>query len=176
VIIWLNGAFGVGKSTTGALLTQRSPRLRLFDPETVGSMLQANLGDRPVSDFQQWEPWRVLTPVVADEIARLTGQVLVVPQTVMVESRWHELERGLSQRGHEVLHVVLDAQEPIVRSRIEADGTESSAAPWRLDHLAAYATARPWLVDRADLVLDTTDLTPHDAADRVWSVVAAWMT
>jgi adenylylsulfate kinase-like enzyme len=51
VIIWLNGTFGAGKTTTGRLLSQRSQRLRLFDPEWVGYMLRENLGDYPVTDF-----------------------------------------------------------------------------------------------------------------------------
>ena len=176
MIIWINGTFGVGKTTTGALLTERSSRLRLFDPESVGSMLESNLADRPVADFQQWEPWRVLTPVVADELVRLTGQVLVAPQTVLDEGHWDELARGLAQRGHQVLHVLLDAVEEVVRRRIAADELEPSAKSWRLDHLPTYRSARPWLMSRADLVLDTTDLTLQGAADAIWSMAASRVT
>jgi adenylylsulfate kinase-like enzyme len=68
VIIWLNGTFGAGKTTTAGLLQDRSDRLRLFDPEWVGYMLRANLSDYPVPDFRHWESWRVLTPLVADEL------------------------------------------------------------------------------------------------------------
>lgn len=32
--------------------------------------------------------------------------------------------------------------------------------------------SRPWLTARADLVLDTTGLTPEEAADRVWKLAA----
>jgi hypothetical protein len=53
VIIWLNGAFGCGKTTTAAELRSLIPSSRLFDPETVGYMLRPNLADHPVSDFQQ---------------------------------------------------------------------------------------------------------------------------
>ena len=63
VIIWLNGTFGAGRTTTGRHLVQRSPRLRLFDPEWVGYMLRENLSDYPVADFRNWESWRVLTPI-----------------------------------------------------------------------------------------------------------------
>ena len=67
MIISFNGTFGVGKTTTARLLSQRNQRLRLFDPEWVGYMLRENLSDYPVTDFRHWESWRVLTPVVADE-------------------------------------------------------------------------------------------------------------
>ncbi|MDP9226337.1 MAG: ATP-binding protein [Actinomycetota bacterium] len=173
MIIWLNGTFGAGKTTTGALLTQKSHRLRLFDPESVGYMLRPNLTDHQVSDFRHWESWRVLTPIVADELIRFSGQSLVAPQTVLEENYWDELETGLSERGHEVLHVLLEAAERSLRGRIEADQVEVAAKPWRLEHMPKYAAARLWLVGRADLVLDTTYLTPQQAADRIWDVAAA---
>jgi 2-polyprenyl-3-methyl-5-hydroxy-6-metoxy-1,4-benzoquinol methylase len=57
VIIWLNGTFGCGKTSTAAELHSLVRSSRVFDPETVGYMLQPNLADRPVSDFQHWPPW-----------------------------------------------------------------------------------------------------------------------
>jgi hypothetical protein len=42
VIIWLNGTFGAGKTTTAAELLTLLPGSRLFDPETVGFMLRPN--------------------------------------------------------------------------------------------------------------------------------------
>jgi hypothetical protein len=173
VIIWLNGTFGAGKTTTAALLTEKRQRLRLFDPESVGYMLRPNLTDYPVTDFRHWEPWRVLTPFVADELMRFSGRSLVAPQTVLEENYWDELEAGLSARGHEVLHVLLEAEENVLRGRIEADQVELAAKPWRLGHLSRYACARRWIVRRADLVVDTTHLTPEQIADRIWDVAAA---
>lgn len=51
----------------------------MFDPERVGYMLRENLADFPVRDFRDWESWRILTPIVANEMIRLTGQSLVAP-------------------------------------------------------------------------------------------------
>jgi hypothetical protein len=172
VIIWLNGTFGVGKTTTAALVRERSTRLRLFDPESVGYMLRPNLIDHPVTDFRHWESWRVLTPMVADELIRFSGQSLVAAQTVLEENYWDELAKGLFERGHQVFHVLLEADDATVRSRIEGDQLEAFAIPWRLDHLTKYARSRHWMARRADLVLDTTNLTPQQAAGRIWDVTA----
>ncbi len=171
VIIWVNGTFGAGKTTISHLVADRSPGLRLFDPESVGYMLRPNLTDYPVRDFRDWESWRVLTPIVADEVARFSGQSLVAPQTVLEEAYWDELVHGLSQRGHDVLHVLLDADEDSLRARIEADIELAVASQGRLDHLSRYANARGWMSRRADLVVDTTELTPDEAADLVWDAV-----
>jgi hypothetical protein len=69
--------------------------------------------------------------------------------------------------------VLLEADETTMRARIEADLVEATARPWRLDHLPRYAEARPWMVRRADLVVDTTDLTPEQIADRVCEAVGS---
>ena len=75
MIIWLNGTFGCGKTSTAAELHSLIPDSRVFDPETVGYMLQPNLADHPVSDFQHWPPWRPLAVATATELlARFTGR------------------------------------------------------------------------------------------------------
>jgi hypothetical protein len=168
VIIWLNGTFGAGKTTTARLLQAKSESLRVFDPEWVGYMLRANLADYPVADFRHWPSWRILTPLVADELTRFCGQSLVAPQTVLEEDYWDELMQGLAARGHDVLLVVLEAKEPVLRERIEVDEEEVGAKQWRLDHLTKYEDARPWLTARADLMVDTTHLLPQRVADLVW--------
>ena len=172
MIIWLNGTFGAGKTTTARRVAARDPRLRLFDPEWVGYMLVNNLADHEFTDFQQLESWRRLVPVVADEVVSVTRQHLVAVQTVLDEGYWRELRSGLVAHGHEVLHVLVEAGEEVMRRRIAADEEEPGAMRWRLDHLGAYAAARPWLTASADLVVDTTDLTPEDAADHVGKYVA----
>jgi hypothetical protein len=171
VIIWVNGAFGVGKTTTSALLASKSSRLRLFDPESVGFMLRPNLRDHPVRDFRDWESWRVLTPIVADELVRFSGQSLVAPQTVLEEAYWDELVRGFTQRGHDVFHALLEADEQTMRARIERDKELAPARQGRLTALVRYAEAREWTVRRADLLVDTTHLTPHQVADHIWEAV-----
>jgi hypothetical protein len=176
VIIWLNGTFGVGKTTTAALLSEKSRRLRMFDPETVGYMLRPHLTDHPVADFQDWEPWRVLTPIVADELIRFSGQSLVTPQTVLEETYWDQLVRGLTERGHGVLHVLLEADEPTMRSRIAGDTELALARQWRLGHLPRFAEARSWIARRADLIVDATRLTAEQVAASVWDVAKEQIT
>jgi hypothetical protein len=46
-------------------------------------MLRPNLTDYQVTDFRHWESWRVLTPIVADELVRFRGQSLVAPHAVL---------------------------------------------------------------------------------------------
>lgn len=167
VILWVNGTFGVGKTTTANVIRERDSKWRVFDPEWVGYMLRANLGDLDVADFQELPPWRSLVPQVAHEISSLTGDSLVTVQSVLVETYWNELRKGFAERQLDVFHVLLDAQADTLHARITSDQVEGGAERWRLDHIAAYESARPWMTACADLVVDTTRLTAAEAALRI---------
>ena len=161
MIVWLNGTFGCGKTTTAAELRSLIPSSRLFDPETVGYMLRPNLADHPVSDFQHWPPWRSLVVATATELARFTGQHLIAPQTILTRAYLEQIFAGLSEAGLRVFHVLLDADEEILRERIQGS---PEAQAWRLAHLAGYRASRSWMIPAADVVVDTGRRTPSSAA------------
>lgn len=168
MIVWLNGAFGSGKTTTAGKLISLMESSRLFDPETVGYMLQPNLTDHPVPDFQHWPPWRPLVVAAARELASYTGQHLITPQTILVRPYLQQILTGLRDAGQPVFHVVLDADEETLRQRIR-DSDEAPA--WRLAHLADYRQSRPWLIAAADLVVDTGHRTPTETARHIASAL-----
>jgi broad-specificity NMP kinase len=173
VIVWLNGTFGVGKTTTSSRLVALSDQLRHFDPEWVGYMLANNLTDHTVSDFQQYPSWRRLVPVVADEVIRFTGQDLVAAQSVLVEDYWREITRGLADLGHDVFHVVLDADADTLHARIDSDDAEPERIrPWRHRHVEVYQAALTWLRPAADLVIDTVANDASGVARRIDAAVA----
>lgn len=161
MIVWLNGTFGAGKTTTAAELLTLVPGSRLFDPETVGYMLRPNLADHRVTDFQHWPPWRALVAAAAAELARYTGQHLIAPQTVLIQDYMEEIIAALNAAGQKIFHVVLDADDATLRARVEAS---DEAQEWRLAHLPEYQSARAWLLRAADLVIDTSYQAPADVA------------
>lgn len=173
MIIWLNGAFGVGKTTTAEAVCAQRPGPHLFDPETVGSTLMANLDGPAPADFQDLESWRELVPAVAAAVSTERAAHLVAAQTVLEEAYWTELRRGFDDRGIRVVHVVLDASERVLHERIEADEIERQAVAWRLGHVARYAAAKSWLIPAADIVVDTSSLHPEAVTARILADVAA---
>jgi adenylylsulfate kinase-like enzyme len=164
MIVWLNGAFGVGKTTIAHRLCELRGDLRLFDPEWLGYMLSSNLHGLDIADFQDLAPWRTLVPQVARGMTDIAGRDLVAVQSVLVEDYWHELHRGILDQRLDVFHVVLDADETTLRERIARDDIERDAAQWRLDHLDGFVRSRKWLTTEADLVVDTSRARPTDVA------------
>ena len=171
MIIWLNGTFGAGKTTTATHLAGRLPNARVFDPEEVGYLLRATLDDHEFSDFQDLPPWRELVPVVTETIARFTGQHLIAVQTVLREDYWDELTDGFRRAGLDVFHVLLHVDSAALAERIKADVVVPAACQWRLDHIGDYERSRPWMAAAADLVLDITGRPPAGAADRIAAAV-----
>jgi len=167
VIIWLNGAFGAGKTTTATELASLMPGARICDPEIVGYLLMEYLKDRDLRDFQDVPPWRSLVPVVLSEIAGLTGQDLIAPQTVLNEGYWSELCRDFERHSLAVYHVVLHVDPGPLLERINADEVERKARAWRIDHVRDYATARAWLAATADLTVDVTALSAAEGATAI---------
>ncbi len=173
MIIWLNGAFGGGKTAAAVELASILPGVRQFDPEWVGYMLRANLADQEFTDFQQLRPWRTLVPAVMREVIDLTGQHLIAVQTVLVEEYWQELRTGLDAHSLDVFHVLLHADPTVLAERITADQADPGARQWRLDHIGVFEAAMSWLEAAADLTVDSTRLSARDVARLIRSAVLA---
>ncbi|MBR7826680.1 ATP-binding protein [Actinospica sp. MGRD01-02] len=173
MIVWLNGTHGAGKTTTGALVQELIPDSRVFDAEKVGEMLMDITPGLPETDnFQHWTPWRQLVVETARQILDYTGGTLVMPMTVLVEQYWREIRTGLAAHGIPVRHFVLHAHQGTLRRRIAGDTVVGPDSPFRLKYLEPYAeAARTWLHAEAEVV-DTTHLTPGQAAARIANAVA----
>ena len=74
MIIMINGAFGVGKTTVANELLQTVSNSMLYDPEIVGFMLREIITEdikhenEKTDNFQDLELWKVLVVNVAKQI------------------------------------------------------------------------------------------------------------
>jgi hypothetical protein len=131
-------------------------------------MLRGVLVDRPVGDFQDWPAWRSLVAAALIEISRMTGQHVVVPQTVLKRDYFDQIFAQLRAAELDTFHVVLDAADAVLRNRIE---TSDEAREWRLTHLDEYQDARSWMTEAADYVADTAASTPPQIARRIFGAL-----
>jgi hypothetical protein len=100
------------------------------------------------------------------------GGTLVMPMTVLTEAYWREISGGLAAHGIPIRHFVLHADTDTLRDRIQHDPDVGPSA-FRLSRVEPYAeAARTWLHAEAEVV-DTTRITPDEAADRIAAAVLA---
>ncbi|MFF3912027.1 NUDIX domain-containing protein [Streptomyces sp. NPDC001852] len=182
-VVWINGAFGAGKTTTARELIELIPNSTLFDPEVIGAGLTHLLPAKrlaEVGDFQDLPIWRRLVVDTAAAMLAELGGTLVVPMTLLRQEYRDEIFGGLAARRIPVHHFLLAPAETILRERIAGrevppdlpDG-EIRVRQWAYDHIEPYRAAlAAWLTADAHL-LDTGDLTPYATAVRVADAVGS---
>ncbi|MDA1360144.1 ATP-binding protein [Glycomyces luteolus] len=170
MIVWLNGNFGAGKTTTARLLKDTLPA-RVFDSEHIGYLLRPIIGDIPCHDFKEWAPWRGLTIETARQVLDFVGGTLVIPQSVLQHGYWTELTDGFAKADIPVRAFTLHADRDTFRHRVEHDTDEPTAKQWRLDHRERYETALDaWMRDHTEII-DTSHLTPDQVAAHITTAV-----
>ncbi|MFF3688297.1 NUDIX domain-containing protein [Streptomyces sp. NPDC002187] len=179
MIVWINGAFGAGKTSTARELIDLIPNSTLFDPELVGDGVRCLLPRKrldEVDDYQDLPIWRRLVVDTAAALLTELGGVLVVPMTLLRQEYRDEIFGGLASRRIPVRHVLLCPDETILRERIA--GREVPDTPdgdqrfrqWSFDHIEPYRAALGWITGDAH-VIDTSRIDPHETARQIATAV-----
>ena len=158
MIIFINGPFGVGKTTVAERLVKQVPRALLFDPEWIGFVIKRTW-HRLVhySDYQDDPLWRRLTVLSIRALAR-TGRPLVVPMSIWRPDYFQAIVGSLRHGPTPVHHVCLTASPATLHARLTGrDDAPGSFAFQRIEPCVA-AFQSPLF----DLRLPTDDQTPDD--------------
>ena len=134
MIIWLNGPFGVGKTTLANLLHQEIPNSILYDPELLGDFFQENLPKAVCpEDFQDYPIWRQISVQIIRDLATKTGQVNIVPMTVFKKEYYQEIIEQELREDMCVQHYTLVAENETILYRLDKRTQENNN--WALKHL-----------------------------------------
>ena len=126
-VIWLNGAFGVGKTTVARGLAVELPDALVLDPEGIGRMLRKAVPAAPrTSDFQDIPSWRRLTVATIESLLLDHPGPLIVPMTVVDPTYFDETVGRLRRSGRTVHHFTLAASPRTIRWRLLC----RVAVPW----------------------------------------------
>ena len=125
MIVWINGAYGSGKSTAAQLLCDRLEDGYIFDPEEVGNCVRER---KPKSlwkdDFQDYPSWRQVTFLLLKELCEMYEGTVLVPMTVLNQGYLEDIMVRLEQEGIPVLHFILMAGKEQMVSRILKRGED----------------------------------------------------
>lgn len=134
MVIWLNGAFGVGKTSVARLLVERLEGATLVNPEKLGFLLQ-RLPGRARGDFQDMAAWRRGT-VHAVRLASKLRRHVVVPMTLVNRTYFDEIVGALRSR-EDVRHFALVASADTIRARLR---TRASSG-WAIEQMDRCTSA-----------------------------------
>ena len=174
MIIWINGAFGAGKTTLAAELSTRLPEAVLYAPEYVGYRLR-RVVPVPTGDFQDLPSWRELVVATALSLRKHHASTLIVPMTLINDDYLAEILTGLRVGGAEILHVFLDLDPAVLRQRItdrvlvpDNPEQDQQARDFCLRN-AGRGIAAAARVPPGTLLLRSDKLNPAELADEVLS-------
>ena len=120
MIIWINGAFGAGKTTAACALHRRLENSFVYDPENVGFFLRKNMPEEcRTPDFQDMKLWREFNYQVLKEIDAAYQGTVIVPMTLVRPAYYEEIVRRLADEGIAVLHVILYASRNTILKRLK---------------------------------------------------------
>jgi len=130
MILWLNGAFGSGKTQTAYELCRGLSGSYVYDPENLGFWIRDNIpkGMRK-SDFQDYPVWRELNGRMLRYLVERHEGHLIVPMTITNEGYYREIAKCLPER-YPIKRVILYASRETLLKRLASrlEGRKSWAA------------------------------------------------
>lgn len=128
LIIWINGAFGSGKTQTAYELHRRMKDSFVYDPEEVGFLLRKMIPiQASKEDFQDYAPWRECNYSILKYIDEHYNGVVIVPMTIVDADYFNEIIDQLRKEGVEVKHAILWADKEIIEKRLRRRGERKNS-------------------------------------------------
>ena len=141
-ICWINGAFGVGKTTTARELKKQWRDAFCFDPEQIGFMLRKVVPRNcRTDDFQDLRLWRELTVATLISLSENCEQPIIVPMTLVVPQYFDEVVGELRRKKVEIHHFTLVASRNTLTKRNNRRWLLPQAKRWVRDQMERCVSA-----------------------------------
>lgn len=133
MILIINGAFGVGKTTVARLIRRAVPGSLVYNPELAGWALQRlplwmHLRGAGTDDFQDIELWRK-SVVAGARLARAVARgPVIVPMAFCRRDYFDEVVAGMSGLDSNVRVFCLRAGMPTILGRLAMRGDDVNGA------------------------------------------------
>ena len=168
MIIWINGAFGSGKTSAAFELNRRLPDSFVYDPENVGYFIRKNAPkELSKGDFQDFPLWRKMNYELISLISSVYSGTLIIPMTLVNPTYYDEIVGKLKADGLKVHHFILYASKEEILRRLR----------FRISRIFGGDTFAVNSVDRCinsfdNLITEEKIDTEHLSVDEVVSEIA----
>lgn len=110
MIIWISGAYGVGKSTLADALAERMENPLIFDAEEVGNAVRGNYPDCPYGYiFEDYPLWGEFCHKLLRDIHDTFQKDILVPMTLVRRASYEKIIQSLAGDGIETFLIILEA-------------------------------------------------------------------
>ncbi len=123
MIIWINGAYGVGKSTLAEDLAKKMENAMVFDAEAVGNAVRGNYPNDPYGViFEDYPLWHEFNYQLLKDIHNTFGRNILVPMTLVRPNSYSTILKRLMDDRIDTKLIVLEASYQRIHDRILARG------------------------------------------------------
>ena len=147
MIIWIDGAYGVGKSTLAEKLHGLLPNSSIFDAENVGNAVRDNMPQSVYysETFEGYPLWFHVCNELLTELTDRFDGVVLVPMTLMRRESFARFAEPLKGQGIEIVHVLLESSKEVIHDRILARGENEDC--WCMRHIDDCLSAQQHFED-----------------------------
>lgn len=169
MILWLNGSFGVGKSTTAEILHGYLPRSHIYDPEQAGYFLWHIFPQemKRKGDFQDIPIWRYINYDIIRYLYGTYDGDIIIPMTIADVRCYRDIILRLMSDGAELLHFILTASRQSIAERLLKRGEPPGSWPEQQIERCLRAFEK----DIRGIAIDTSHTDANGAAE---AILSAW--
>lgn len=166
MIIWISGAYGVGKSTLAETLAGKMENAMIFDAEEVGNAVRDNYPDMPYGAvYEDYPLWCEFNYLLLKDIHTSFRRNILVPMTLLRQSSYDSIIARLQRDGIDTRLIILEATRQCIHDRILARGEDEDC--WCMQHIDMSSRAASAITNGWHLSADR--LCPDELADAVLS-------
>lgn len=133
MIIWISGAYGVGKSTLAEAMAEQMENALIFDAEEVGNAVRENYPNCPYGYiFEDYPLWQEFCFLLLKDIHTRFHKDILVPMTLLREQSYDMIQR-LKDENIPTELIILEADYQTIHDRILARGEEEGC--WCMENI-----------------------------------------
>ncbi len=162
MIVWISGAYGVGKSTLAEALSPKMSGAIIFDAEEVGNAVRGNYPGEPFGAvFEDYPMWGKFCAALIADIHKMYNKDILVPMTLVRKSSQSIID-ALNAEGIDARLVILTASRQSIHDRILARGEDEDC--WCMENLDMAIEGSEAL---SGLKISTDGRSPEEIAEEV---------
>lgn len=134
MIVWISGAYGIGKSTLAEAMAGKMDHVLIFDAEEVGNAVRGNYPHTPYGYiFEDYPLWAEFCYKLLKDIYNTFHKDILVPMTLVRSESYTNIIEKLIQDGIEVHFIILEASHQSIHDRILDRGEDENC--WCMENI-----------------------------------------